>query len=163
SNSPERPALQGSLGNGLRDRYARTGELADLEAAIVAFQQAVQACPSNSPERPARLSDLGNGLRDRSARTGELADLEAAIVALQATSPDSPDLPPLLNHLGAGLSNRYAHTGDLADLEAAISAWERSWSTPHPRFAALPVTYQLGQQRHGAGIATHLVTAYLEQ
>ena len=32
--SPERPALLNSLGFGLNERYARSGDLADLEAAI---------------------------------------------------------------------------------------------------------------------------------
>ena len=51
-------------------RYARTGELADLEAAIAAFQQAVQATPSDSPDLPTYLSNLGTGLRDRMSYRG---------------------------------------------------------------------------------------------
>ena len=38
-----------NLGTGMRDRYSRTGELADLEAAIATFQQAVQAILPDSP------------------------------------------------------------------------------------------------------------------
>jgi len=167
SDSPTRPLLLSNLGSGLRMRYIRTGNLTDLEAAIAAFQQAVQATPPDSPDRPTWLNNLGVGLRMRYTRAGDLADLEAAITAfqqaLQATLPDSPDRPLLLSNLGLGLGTRYTRTRDLADLEAAITAWERSWSIPHPRFAALPVTYQLGQQRQGAGVAAHLVTAYLAQ
>jgi CHAT domain/Tetratricopeptide repeat len=166
-NSPDRPGRLSNLGNGLLDRYARTGDLADLEAAIAAFQQAVQAVPPDSPDRPGHLNNLGIGLQYRYTRTGDLADLEAAITAfqqaIQVAPSDSPHQPRYLNNLGTVLSDQYARTEDLADLEAAISAWERSWSIPHPRFAALPVAYQLGQQRQGVGTTAHLVTAYLEQ
>ena len=114
----------------MRDRYARTGDLADLEAALTAHQQAIQATPPDSPDRPARLNNLGNGLRDRYARTGDLADLEAAITApqqaIQATPPDSPARPGYLNNLGIGLRDRYIRTGDLADLEAGVSAFEKA-------------------------------------
>ena len=166
-DSPDWPRYLNNLGAGLSDRYARSGELADLEAAISVSQQAVHASPADSPIRPALLNNLGAGLRDRYARTEELADLEAAISAfqqtVQATPPDSPDRPGRLNNLGVGLRDRYTRTGELTDLEAAITAWERGWSIPYPHFAALPVTYQLGQQRQGAGIAVRLVTAYLER
>jgi tetratricopeptide (TPR) repeat protein len=166
-NSPDRAGHLNSLGIGLRTRYAHTRDLADLEAAISALQQAVQATLPDSPERPTLLNNLGNGLRDRYARTGELADLEAAISAyqqaVQATPSNSPERLRHLSNLGHGLRDRYARTGDLADLEAAIAAWEKGWSIPHPRFVTLPVTYQLGQQRQGAGITASLVTAYLER
>ena len=152
---------------GLRDLYVHTGDLGDLEVAIDAFQKAVQATPPGSPDWSRWLSNLGAGLRDLYVHTGDLGDLEAAIdvfqKAGQAISSDSPDRPAWLNNLGIGLRNRYARTGNLGDLEAAIMAWERSWSIPHLRFAALPVAYQLGQQRQGAEIAASLVTAYLEQ
>jgi len=166
-NSTDRPGLLHNLGNGLHNRYARTGDLADLEAAITACQQAVQAAPLDSLDRPTLLNTLGTGLHDRYARSSDLTDLEAAINAyqqtVQAAPLDSPDRPTWLDNLGIGLHDRYAHTRNLADLEAAILAWERSWSIPYAHFQALPVTYQLGQQRRGAGVVAHLVTAYLEQ
>ncbi len=40
-DSPDRPGVLNNLGNGLRDRYGRTGRLEDLEAAIEAFQRAL--------------------------------------------------------------------------------------------------------------------------
>ena len=166
-DSPDRPGYLSNLGIGLRDRYRHTGDPDDLEAAITFFRQAAQATPPDSPDRSMHLNYLGTGLCYRYRDTGALADLEAAITffqqAVQATPPNSPGWSIHLNNLGAGLHHRYAHTGDLADLEAAISAWERSWSIPHPRFVAFPVTYQLGQQRRGAGVAVSLVTAYLSK
>ena len=53
---PDRPGYLNNLGNGLRDRYARGGALADLEAAIAAYRQAVEATPADSPDRPTRIS-----------------------------------------------------------------------------------------------------------
>ena len=65
-----------NLGNGLRDRYAHTGRLENLEQAIAAFQQALAQTASDAPDRPGRLNNLGNGLRDRYGRTGRLEDLK---------------------------------------------------------------------------------------
>jgi tetratricopeptide (TPR) repeat protein len=165
-DSPDRLRYLSNLGIGLNDQYRHSGNPADLEAAIGTFQQAVQATPSDSPDRPKHLLNLGAALHDRYAYSQNLTDLEAAInafqQAVQATPSDSPDRIIQLSKLGAALHDRYAHSQNLADLEAAISAWEKAWSISHPRFAVLPVTYQLGQQYMGAGIAVHLVPAYLE-
>ena len=107
------------------------------------------------------------GLRDLYSRSGNLTDLEAAIgtyqQVVQATPPDSPDRSRYLNNLGVGLRDLYSRSGNLADLEAAITAWEEDWSIAYPRFSAVPVTYQLSQQRYGAGIAARLITAHLER
>ncbi|MGB4803411.1 MAG: tetratricopeptide repeat protein, partial [Anaerolineae bacterium] len=109
---------------GLRARYARTGQLADLAEAIRVYEQALQATPPNSPDLPGYLNNLGNGLRARYARTGHPWDLEEAILVTQQavarTPPDSPDLPSTLHNLGIGLRARYAGTGRLEDLEEAL-------------------------------------------
>ena len=62
----------------LRDRYARTGNLADLDTAIRHSEEAVRLTPSGT-DRPGYLNNLGLGLRDRYARTGSLTDLDTAI------------------------------------------------------------------------------------
>ncbi|MFL5659578.1 MAG: CHAT domain-containing protein [Ktedonobacteraceae bacterium] len=167
ADSPEKPMYLSNLGNGLFDRYTCTGNLADLDAAIANFQQAVEATPSNSLSWTMYLNNLAVGLSDRYARIGNLADLETAISSsqqvVQATPSGSPNRPMYLKNLGNGLRARYTRTGNLADLDAAITAWEKSWSISHAGFAALPVAYQLGQQRQGAVVAAKLITAYLEQ
>ncbi|MFL5588390.1 MAG: CHAT domain-containing protein [Ktedonobacteraceae bacterium] len=167
SNSPDWSRWQNNLAVGLHDRYSHTGGLNDLEAAIAASQQAILATRSNSPDRPARQNNLAVGLYDRYTHTGDLNDLEAAINVFQQIGQpipfDSPDRSAWLSNLGLGLYQRYMHTRNLNDLDDAIMAWEKSWSLPHPLFAALPVTYQLGQQRQVAGVAAHLITAYIER
>jgi CHAT domain-containing protein len=124
------PAYLNNLGNGLRDRYARTGDLTDLQAGIENYQRAVQLTPAGSPDLPGYLNNLGTGLRDRYARTGDLTDLQAGIEnyqrAVQLTPAGSPDLPRRLNNLGTGLRDRYARTGDLTDLQAGIENYQRA-------------------------------------
>jgi hypothetical protein len=83
SDSPDRARYLNNLGNGLRDRYARSGRLEDLEAAVEAYREAVNTTPSDSPDRARYLNNLGNGLRDRYARSGRLEDLEAAVEAFR--------------------------------------------------------------------------------
>ena len=82
-----------NLGAALQTRFERAGELADLDAAITAGQQAVAATPAGHPGRAAMLSNLGAALQTRFERAGELADLDAAIdagqqaVAVEVASP----------------------------------------------------------------------------
>ena len=66
-----------NLGNGLHDRYARSGRLDDLDAAIAAWQQALDTTPPDSPARPGYLNNLGNGLSDRYTHSGRGEDLDA--------------------------------------------------------------------------------------
>ena len=167
SDSPDQSLQLSSLGVGLRDHYSLTGNQADLEEAITALQQAVQVAPSDSPERPELLSNLGTGILDRYKHTGNQADLEEAITALQqavqVAPSDSPERSGLLSNLGLVLVEHYHSTLDMVSLEGTISALEESWSIQHLHFAALPVTYQLGQQHLGSGVAANLVTAYLSK
>jgi tetratricopeptide (TPR) repeat protein len=70
-----------NLGAALLDRYERTGDSADLDAAIGALDEAVRVTHPDSPELPARLNNLANGLRCRYQRDGGAADAEAAAAA----------------------------------------------------------------------------------
>jgi len=76
--SPDLPSRLNNLASGLRDRYARTGNLQDLEQAIAHWQEAVHLTPEGAPDLPSRLNNLALGLSDRYARTGNLQDLEEA-------------------------------------------------------------------------------------
>ncbi|KAH8782658.1 TPR domain-containing protein [Diaporthe sp. PMI_573] len=66
------------IGAYLRNRYTRTGAVADLEEAITIARQAVEATPKDHPDRAGRLNNLGIRLGDRYTRTGAAADLEEA-------------------------------------------------------------------------------------
>ncbi|MGD0603235.1 MAG: hypothetical protein ABSA53_06505 [Streptosporangiaceae bacterium] len=71
----------------------RTGDRADLDAAITAGRQAVAASPADHPDRAAMLTNLGIALGTRFERAGDLADLDTAIdlfqqaVAVKVASP----------------------------------------------------------------------------
>ena len=130
SNAAGRAGSLGNLGLGLRDRYAHTGAVVDLDLAITAFQQALELTPAEHPDRPGNLNNLGLGLHDLYLRTGSPSDLEAAIAAfqaaLEATPAASADRPMYLGNLGTGLRLRYATTGMPADLEAAIEVYRQA-------------------------------------
>ena len=121
---PDRAGSLSNLGAALAIRFARTGELADLDAAIDLLRQAVATAPPGHPGHAMCLSNLGGALRTRFARTGELADLDAAInagrQAVAATLPGHPDRAMYLSNLGAALWARFERSGDLADLNTAV-------------------------------------------
>jgi hypothetical protein len=114
----------------LRLRYARTGNLTDLQKAIELHQQAVGHLPAGSPDRAGYWSNLGNALSERYLRAGDLADLWQAIVAWQQAvdlAPiDAPDRGLWLNNLGKGLLARYTRTGNMADLNQAIEKFQEA-------------------------------------
>jgi CHAT domain-containing protein len=73
-----------SLAGSLRARYRRSGEPADLEAAITACQGALATTAADAPRRIGFLVNLGSGLRDRYALKGDPTDLGAAVDAFRA-------------------------------------------------------------------------------
>ncbi|HEU5374654.1 MAG TPA: CHAT domain-containing protein [Ktedonobacteraceae bacterium] len=155
------------LSAALRVRYERTGHLADLEAAVASSTQAVEIASSTSPELSKYLNNLGSALRRRYEYNGKLEDLEAAITAfqqaLERTPADAPERSRKLTNLGNGFITRYNRVGKLEDLEAAVVTLKTDWLLPASRFAALPVTYQLGHQQQQERRIAFLVTAYLER
>jgi hypothetical protein len=130
SSWPLRAASFDACGRALHKRYEARGDAADLEAAIAAYQQALDASPADAPDRPIFLNNLGNGLRDRAARSGVLADLDAAIAtyrqAADAAPSGAPYRPAFLNNLGNHLSVRYERTNLPADLDAAIATYRQA-------------------------------------
>jgi tetratricopeptide (TPR) repeat protein len=102
--------IQNNLGIALKDRYAVTGRLADLEQAIHTYEETVRHCSAfDSPHLPMFLENLGSVLRERFNRSGALADLERAIQAYKGavaqTPPNSPDLPSRLDKIAQLLSH----------------------------------------------------------
>jgi hypothetical protein len=82
----ESDLLSGHLNNYgvmLEKRYERTGDIADLKAAIQVAQQAVDCMPKDYLNQADCWTNLRNKLEKRYERTGEIADLEAAIQVTQ--------------------------------------------------------------------------------
>jgi len=107
-------------------RFERTGNPADLDAAIAALEAAIAIIPSDDPVRAVMLSNLGYCRGLQFQRTRALADLDAAIeadqAALNAAPTDHPLRAGMLANLGVSLGSRFQRTRALADLDAAIEA-----------------------------------------
>jgi CHAT domain-containing protein len=143
SQTPQDPATLDDAGIAALHQYWVSGQLVDLDRAVLYWHKALTLTPHNSPGRPGMLNNLGLGLSNRYDRSGDLADLDAAITAyqeaLQATPPDSPDWTGMLSNLGTGLSNRYDRSGNLADLDAAITAYRQAVQATPPDLPARPM------------------------
>ena len=109
-DNPGRGRVLSNLGAALRTRFARTGDPADLDAAVQAGYDAVAGSPPGSPDRARCLSNLGGALQTRFAWAGNPADLDAAVRAgndaVQATLPDHPDLGAMLSNLAGALCSK---------------------------------------------------------
>ena len=107
-------------------RFARLGELSDLEDTISVLGDAVDLTPHGHPDKPGRLSNPGNSFNARFKRLGELSDLELAISmlrdAVDLTPQGHPTKPVCLNNLGMSFLTRLQRLGELSDLEHAISS-----------------------------------------
>jgi tetratricopeptide (TPR) repeat protein len=73
-----------------RMRFARTGNRADLDAAVEAAREAVDETPPPHPERPERLLDLGATHLARGHREDAAAATEIARGLMKATPRDHP-------------------------------------------------------------------------
>jgi hypothetical protein len=112
-----------ALGKCLQARFRHSGALADIDAAISAFQQAADITP---PDYLAGcLSGLGEALEGRFEYTGNMADLDAAISAtgsaVEMTPAADPDGGMRLSNRGLARWRLAQHTGNMADLDAAIA------------------------------------------
>ncbi|KAG9029926.1 hypothetical protein FRB95_004722 [Tulasnella sp. JGI-2019a] len=125
-----RSLILGSLGNLLRTRFDRGGDMGDLEEGIRHHQEAVTLCPIGHPDRASTLNNLGNGLDTRFGRTGIMADLEESIrlyeEALTLCPISHPARASTLNNLGYGLERLFARTGNMADIEKSIRHYKEA-------------------------------------
>ncbi|WP_336114934.1 CHAT domain-containing protein [Streptomyces sp. PTD9-10] len=124
TNAADRAEHLFDLGEALRFRFLHTGVVADVDAAIGRFREAVEATPPGHPDRARRLCHLGEGLRLRYGRTDLPADLDAAIDRFGeavATAVDPDERATQRFHLGGALRQRAQDRGTLADVDSAIS------------------------------------------
>jgi len=119
---PRYAVCQAAAGMALQIRFGRTGDPADLEAAIRALQAATDAAGGQAGFG----AQLGAALRQRFLLTGSRQDLDTAITlteaAVRAARPDDPDLATCQTNLGLMLLDRFGQTGSLPDIGAAIGA-----------------------------------------
>ncbi|PWI65081.1 hypothetical protein PCL_07380 [Purpureocillium lilacinum] len=108
-----------TLGIQLADRFSHTGIVADIEAAIHTFQQAIAAAPRRA-ERAGYRSNLGNAYRRKFLRIGEMVDFERAIFAFREAIADHPDLTIYLDNLGTLFHDGFSRTGVIRYLDESI-------------------------------------------
>ncbi|KAJ7272341.1 CHAT domain-containing protein, partial [Mycena rebaudengoi] len=112
------------LGVSFGERYRRSGDVKDLEAALQNQQAAVEKTPKGHPDLAEHLQYLGGSLGDRYRRSGDVKDLEAALhnfeAAVEQTPQGHPDLAGRLQSLGVSFRDRYQRLGEVKDLEAAL-------------------------------------------
>jgi tetratricopeptide (TPR) repeat protein len=122
---PGRSGYLSNLGNALQTRFGRGGPRADIDQAITAGREAVDATPAGHPDRPRYLTSLGNALQTRFGRGGPRADIDQAITvgreAVDATPAGHPDRPTYLTNLGNALRTRFVLGGPPADVNHAIT------------------------------------------
>ncbi|MHA6629654.1 hypothetical protein ACU61A_29805 [Pseudonocardia sichuanensis] len=117
-------------------RFRRTGDVADLDAAMATARTAVAATPDGAPRLPHRLTALSLMHQTRFAAGGDSTDLDTAIDLLRhardASGPDQEDWSMHLSNLGRALLVRVQVTGDAADLPAAVDALQAAVAVLDP-------------------------------
>ena len=113
-----------------RHKFERLGDVADLNEAISAQQQALHLTPDDDPHQPMHLHNLGHSFQSRFERLGDLVNLDEAITAqrqaVRLTPDDHPDRPEFLDSLGGSLFSRFERLGNLVDLDEAITAQQKA-------------------------------------
>jgi tetratricopeptide (TPR) repeat protein len=115
-----------NLGLAIAERHERFHDSADLDAAMEAFEEAVDRTPGTSANWPRVLSNLGGGLIDRYHERGDPADLRRAIAcferALDGTALEWTSVAATSHNLGRALLDLYSRDGAGADLDRAVDA-----------------------------------------
>jgi hypothetical protein len=122
-----------TLANCLIDRYSRTGSDADLDAAVAAYQRAVNEA-GESDDCGVYQANLASALDDRFRRDGRLADLDAAIAMVERIPalPDPLERAGLAANHASMLLSRYPTTGNLDDLDRAVAVTHAALSQAPP-------------------------------
>jgi CHAT domain-containing protein len=128
-----------NLGNGLSDRYARTGRVADLDRALALFEDAMSHTESGSPEHAASLHRVGEAYLMRYLRLNNIKDLIGADLtcaySVQLTPIDAPTRPARVGTLAQVRKARYDKFHSSDDLQSAIAMLEenlRGWPGDSP-------------------------------
>ena len=124
------------------ERYRRSGDVAQLQAALDLYSRALEACSPAVPQRSVYLSDLGTAYRLRYLSTGQLRDLERAIAsmdeAIALTEPKAPSWAALLTTRGMLRLDSYNRTGIVAAVNEGISDLSEAVTALSPRASLRP-------------------------
>lgn len=138
NEGPDRCRWLYELGNGLLERYNRKYQPADLDAAIIAYTDALDATDTSSPLYALYAVHAAHALQQRFNLRDDLADCDAAIMTLrralseQATVQLPDDLREAqFGALGIALHERYLAVGDVKDIHAAADGFRGAASSAH--------------------------------
>lgn len=141
-NYPLRPNYLVGLSVTLMYRFWRTGDPADLDAAVTVGRQAIETAPDDDADLPGFLRHAGSLLEIRFEQAGDPADLDVAIAmigrSLDLLPDDDPDRAWHQAALGNFLALRWQHSGDRADLDAAVAAGRQAIRLTPPDDTNLP-------------------------
>lgn len=116
-----------NLGNVLRVRFERLGNVKDLDEAVSYFERALKLMPDRHLGRPMLLRNLGNTLQVRFKCLGRISDLDQAILVQRTAinrTPDGSEKLFQLEHFGNALQLRFERHGNIQDIDEAISCIE---------------------------------------
>ncbi|KAJ6605440.1 CHAT domain-containing protein [Mycena vulgaris] len=122
----DRATALNNLGRALLERFVQGGEAAvhDLDAAIIAHDEALSLRPSPHPARSVSLNNLAQCYNERFRRGNKKSDLDRAITlhreALALRQPGHLERVATLSNLAASLQSRFLLSENLADLSEAI-------------------------------------------
>ncbi|MEO3803571.1 CHAT domain-containing protein [Nonomuraea sp. B1E8] len=132
------------LGERCRSRYAVTGDLADLDAAVDAAREGAALAPTGHPERARLLAGLANALLERAVASGgdPAEPVAAAHAALAAQDRHDAARAEMLLLLGRALQLRLT-TGSAGEAVAALREALASGDRPALRAEAYRLTSEV--------------------
>lgn len=132
--------------------YQRTGDLAQLGAAIDSWQAALAALPGTDADRVTAMNGLSVGLAQRGGHLRDMADADQATAlardALAVCPEGTGDQAALRNTLGRALLVRYQIGASRRDLDEAVGALRACLAVTPAAAAVWP--------SHAASLATAL-------
>jgi tetratricopeptide (TPR) repeat protein len=122
-----------NLALALRDRFAVSGDAADLGRAVDLHGAAVDAY-GDGPELSRYLNNLGGACWELHGHTGDPAHLERATTCFEAsiaaTPAGSPERSRQLSNLAAALADQYRSGNDVTLLDRALDAARAALTVP---------------------------------
>jgi hypothetical protein len=133
SGDDMRVFLLGALSGVLISEHQRTGDRADIDAALDTARAALALTSHDEPDYPIRLANTCEVLRLRHASLGQRKDLDEAITvglrAIAMTPSDHPGRAGVLFLVGRAASSKYELTGAVGDLDTAIELCRQAVET----------------------------------
>jgi len=112
-------------GHGMVETFIESGQMSDLDSAILLLRRSLALRPSPHPQRAQSLTYLAQAFCCRAERADRSDDLDTGISLYRETLELRPEPHPkhhnsLCNRLASALLSRFERTGQAGDLEEAI-------------------------------------------